>query len=309
MDTTTPAPRCVWDLKAQLGEGPVWAAAEQALYFVDIVGSAIHRYVPETGETKSWAAPRPPGFLVPVADGTFMCGLKDGLHGFDPATGQFTAQAVVEPDRPGNRINDGYVDPRGRLWFGTMDDGETTPSGALYSVTRAADGALRIVRHDEGYVVTNGPALSPDGRTLYHNDSHRQSIYAFDVHDDGTLKNRRVFARLAEGYPDGVVVDSAGCLWVGVWGGSRIERFAPDAQRLAPVPVPARNVTKIAFGGPDYRTVFVTTARKGLTPEILAEQPLTGGLFTFHVDVPGQAQACFPAREVRELGREMNTRS
>ncbi|MCE2579844.1 SMP-30/gluconolactonase/LRE family protein [Komagataeibacter sp. FNDCR1] len=305
MDTMTP--QCIWDLKAQLGEGPVWVAAEQALYFVDIVGSAIHRYVPATQATTSWQAPRRPGFLVPVADGTFMCGLQDGLHAFDPVTGRFSAQAVVEPDKPGNRINDGYVDPRGRLWFGTMDDGEASPSGALYCVTREGDGALRIVRQDEGYVVTNGPALSPDGQTLYHNDSHRQSIYAFDVSGDGALANRRVFARLSEGYPDGVVVDSAGCLWVGVWGGGRIERFAPDGQRLAPVMVPARNVTKVAFGGEDYRTVFVTTARKGLEADVLAAQPLTGGLFTFRVDVPGQEQATFPASGVRELGRELHS--
>ncbi|MCJ8352676.1 SMP-30/gluconolactonase/LRE family protein [Novacetimonas hansenii] len=305
MDTMTP--QCAWDLKAQLGEGPVWAEAEQALYFVDIVGSAIHRHVPATGAQASWKAPHRPGFLVPVADGTFMCGLQDGLHVFDPRTGHFSAQAVVEPEQPGNRINDGYVDPRGRLWFGTMDDGETSPSGALYSVTRQADGSLRIVRQDEGYVVTNGPALSPDGRTLYHNDSQQQSIYAFDLSDDGMLSNRRVFARLTDGYPDGVVVDSAGCLWVGVWGGGRIARFLPDGQGLPPVIVPARNVTKIAFGGADYRTVFVTTARKGLSDDVLATQPQTGGLFTFRVDVPGQPQATFPANGLRELGRELRT--
>lgn len=286
------APRCVWDLRATLGEGPVWAEGEQALYFVDIVGRAIHRYRPESGETTSWEAPNRPGFLVPLSDGTFLCGLKDGLHRFDPATGRFNLDLLVEAELPDNRINDGHVDRLGRLWFGTMHDAETSPTGSLYAVTQEA-GRLHIHRQDEGYIVSNGPALSPDGRTLYHNHSPAQTIFAFDVDDAGGLSNRRVFATLADGYPDGIAVDSAGFLWVGVWQGGRIERLAPDGTRVDPIPLPARNVTKVAFGGPDYRTVFVTTARKGLSPAQLDQEPLTGGLFAFGTSIPGQTQAAF----------------
>ncbi|GAN85933.1 transcriptional regulator [Komagataeibacter intermedius TF2] len=171
-----PQPHCVWDIRAELGEGPVWSVREQALYFVDIVGQAIHRFHPASGARASWSAPQRPGFVAPVSDGTLMCGLKDGLYCLDPATGVFRRDVAVEPDLPGNRINDGSVDSKGRLWFGTMDDGESTPSGALYSVTREGTG-LSVLRHDEGYIVTNGPGISPDGRRLYHNHSPAGIIY------------------------------------------------------------------------------------------------------------------------------------
>lgn len=294
----TPAtqhPCCVWDIRAQLGEGPVWSTREQALYFVDIVGQAIHRLDPASGAKASWQAPARPGFVVPVSDGTLVCGLKDGLYRLDPRTGAFERMLAIEPEHPGNRINDGCVDSRGRLWFGTMDDGEGTPSGALYSMTRQAHG-LDLLRHDEGYVVTNGPGISPDGTRLYHNHSPAGVIYVFDLAADGSLSNRRVFARVEDGYPDGVVVDSAGTLWVGVWNGGRIERFRPDGTRLEPIAMPAQNVTKVAFGGADLRTLYVTTARKNTPDDVLARYPQAGSLFSLRVDVPGQVPHAFPAR-------------
>ncbi|BAK84970.1 SMP-30/gluconolactonase/LRE family protein [Komagataeibacter medellinensis] len=295
-------PHCVWDARAELGEGPVWSVREQALYFVDIVGQAIHRFHPESGQHASWSAPQRPGFVVPVSDGTLICGLKDGLYGFDPASGRFDCMVAVERELPGNRINDGCVDSKGRLWFGTMDDGEATPSGALYSVTRGKGRTLDVLRHDEGYVVTNGPAVSPDGTKLYHNHSPAGIIYVFDLAPDGALSNRRVFARVTDGYPDGVVVDSAGTLWVGAWNGGRVMRFAPDGTELPPIALPAVNVTKVAFGGPDLRTLYVTTARKNTPPDVLARYPQAGGLFSLRVDVPGQEPVAFPVDEMDALG-------
>lgn len=289
-----PHPQCVWDIRAQLGEGPVWSTREQALYFVDIVGQAIHRLDPASGARASWQAPARPGFVVPASDGTLVCGLKDGLYRFDPRNGAFHRMVEVEPEHPGNRINDGCVDSKGRLWFGTMDDEEGTPSGALYSVTRSARG-LDLLRHDEGYVVTNGPGISPDGTRLYHNHSPAGLIYEFDLATDGSLSNRRIFARVDNGYPDGVVVDSAGTLWVGVWNGGRIERFQPDGTRLEPIAMPALNVTKVAFGGADLRTLYVTTARKSTPDDVLARNPQAGSLFSLRVDVPGQEPYAFPA--------------
>ncbi|MCE2565913.1 SMP-30/gluconolactonase/LRE family protein [Komagataeibacter sp. FNDCF1] len=295
-----PQPHCVWDIRAQLGEGPVWSMREQALYFVDIVGQAIHRFHPADGRHDSWAAPLRPGFVVPVSDGTLVCGLKGGLYRLDPGTGQFTCLAAIERELPGNRINDGCVDSKGRLWFGTMDDSETAPSGALYSVTRHA-GGLDVQRHDEGYVVTNGPAVSPDGTKLYHNHSPAGIIYVFDLAPDGGLSNRRIFARVTDGYPDGVVVDSAGTLWVGAWNGGRIMRFTPDGVELPPVAVPAVNVTKVAFGGPDLRTLYITTARKNTPPDVLDRFPQAGSLFSMRVDVPGQPPVALPVDEVTAL--------
>ena len=298
---TSAQPHCVLDIRAELGEGPVWSVREQALYFVDIEGQTIHRFHPEEGRHVSWPAPQRPGFVAPVSDGTLICGLQGGLYGFDPESGRFACALSVEHDLPGNRINDGCVDQTGRLWFGTMDDGEATPSGALYSVTRQGSG-LGVLRHDEGYVVTNGPAVSPDGTKLYHNHSPAGIIYVFDLAPDGSLSNRRIFARVTDGYPDGVVVDGAGTLWVGAWNGGRGMRFAPDGTELPPIAVPAVNVTKVAFGGADLRTLYITTARKNTPPDALARYPQAGSLFSLRVDVPGQEPAVFPADEMGALG-------
>nr|WP_294914431.1 SMP-30/gluconolactonase/LRE family protein [uncultured Neokomagataea sp.] len=285
-------PICVYDIRATLAEGPVWSAAENALYFVDIVEEKVHRFVPATGERTVWTAPDRIGFLLPVEGGTFLAGLRDGLHRFDPKTGGFSVDTVVEPEHPGNRLNDGCVDAKGRIWFGTMDNGETHPTGSIYRVLRGEKG-LEVTHHDEGYTVSNGPTVSPCGKVLYVCDSPEQRIYAFDVDEAGELSNERVFATLTEGYPDGIVTDSEGTVWSGVWGGSKILRFLPDGTQLEPIAMPVSNVTKITFGGDDLRTVYVTTARKGLSEEALAREEQAGSIYAFRTDVPGLAQRQF----------------
>ncbi|EHH69195.1 SMP-30/gluconolactonase/LRE family protein [Gluconobacter morbifer] len=285
-------PECILDLRAMLGEGPVWAEAEQSLYFVDIAAAKVHRFTPSSGALKTWDAPDRVAFLLPTTKGTFLAGLPKGLHRFDPQTGTFSEDAVIEPDYPHNRLNDGCVDPQGNAWFGTMDDNEKEPSGSIYRVIHTKDG-LRVARHDEGYTVSNGPAVSPDGTVLYVCDSPEQTIYAFDVGEDGTLSGERVFARLENGYPDGVVTDRDGNIWAGTWGGGRISRFRPDGSELPSIPMPVSNVTKVAFGGEDWKTVFVTTARKGLSEDVLKKEPHAGSLFAFRTDVPGIPQRLF----------------
>jgi xylono-1,5-lactonase len=281
-------PVCVWEAGAQLGEGPVWVARERSVYFVDIKQRLLHRYNVETGARQSWSAPAQPGFVLPHGDGSMLVGLQGGLHRFTPEDGRFVLAVPVETERPGNRLNDGYVDAQGRLWFGSMDDAETEETGTLYRAD--ADGLVRAQGH--GYVITNGPAMSPDGRTLYHVDTLRRAIYAFDVAADGELERRRLFAAHAEpGYPDGLAVDSQGYVWSASFGGGRIERYAPDGTSAGRVVFPCSNVTKLAFGGDDLRTVYATTARKGLDAETLAREPLAGALFSFRAPVAGQPQA------------------
>lgn len=285
-------PVCLSEFRAVLGEGPVWIKAENSFYFVDIVSHRIHRYSLTDGSLSGWDAPNRTGFLLPVSDGTFLAGLPDGLHRFDVKKGYFERACVIEPDDEENRLNDGCVDQRGRIWFGTMDDGESRESGSLYRVDHR-NGQLDISHWDSGYTVSNGPALSPCGRVLYACDSPRQRIYAFDVAADGRLTGKRIFATFTKGYPDGVVTDSEGNLWCGTWAGGQITRFRPDGTMMDPIALPVANVTKVAFGGDDYRTVFVTTARKGLDPEELAAQPQAGGIFAFRTDVPGNPQHSF----------------
>ncbi len=281
--TANPEPRCVWPVAATLGEGPLWSEPEQALWFVDIKQNHIHRFDPASGAKQTWDTPQSPGFIVP--DGSaFIVGLQSGLHLFTPETGAFALLYPVDADKPGNRLNDGARDPSGRLWFGTMDNGEAAPTGSLYRLD--LDGPKAV---DSGICITNGPCFSPDGKILYHTDTLKKTIYAFDLAEDGTLSNKRVWVRIEDGagYPDGSVTDAEGCVWVGLYAGWAARRYAPDGKLISAVRFPCANITKLAFAGPDLKTVYATTAWKGLSAADRAAQPLAGGLFCFESEVAG----------------------
>jgi xylono-1,5-lactonase len=282
---------CVADVKASLGEGPVWVEAEQALYWTDIYGRLIHRRAFADGAPASWETPFRVGSLAPRAAGGFIAGTDRGLGLVDPERGRFALFADPEPDRPANRFNDGKVDREGRFWAGTMDDSEKAALGALYRV----DPNLAWTRIDDGYRVTNGPAFSPDGRTLYHSDSARQVIYAFDLSAAGEAANRRDFARFAraDGYPDGMTVDSEGCLWVAFWDGWCLRRLSPAGEILDQLEMPVQRPTSCAFGGPGLDRLFITSARVGLDAAALAAQPQAGGLFLARPGARGLEEAPF----------------
>lgn len=275
----------IWDLKTTLGEGPVWSARERCVWFVDIKQRKLHRYGVDDGSKSSFDTPDQTGFALPAEDGSLICGVRGGLHRFDPATGRFEMILAVEEDRPQNRLNDGFVAPDGALWFGSMDDSEAGKTGALY---RWAHGKLE--RKDDGYGVTNGPALSPDGRTLYHNDTLDKKTYAFDCAEGGVLSNKRLFATMDEGFCDGPSVDSAGTVHIGLFNGWGIARFAPDGTSLGKIEMPVPAITKAVFGDDDLKTLYITTARLHQSDEQLAQTPTAGGLFRLRVDTPGQAQ-------------------
>jgi len=278
---------CAWSLQAELGEGPIWSPREDAVWFVDIKKDRIHRYEIASGRKRSYETPPSPSFMVAEEGATFVVGLQSGLHRFDPKTGDFAMLVAVEPERPGNRLNDGALDPRGRLWFGSMDNGEKEKSGSLFRLDPAGPVVV-----DTGYAITNGPCFSPDGRTLYHTDSTESTIYAFDVADDGTVGNKRVFVTIEDGagHPDGSVIDVEGCLWTCLFFGGAARRYSPQGEVLATVKFPCSNITKLAFAGADLKAAYVTTARHALNARQRAEQPLAGGLFRFQVEVPGLAQ-------------------
>jgi sugar lactone lactonase YvrE len=283
MDPTEP--RSVWNVAAELGEGPVWVERDRALWFTDIKKRKIHRFDPVRGERDSWDAPEQVGFVLPAEGGGFVAGLMSGLHRFDESTGRFTLIARMEPERPNNRLNDGVVDPAGRLWFGTMDNGETAKTGAFYRYERGSVEPSGL----EGIAITNGPALSPDGRILYFVDTRAGTIDAADVANDAMLGPSRPFARIdpADGFPDGPTVDSEGCVWIGLYAGWEARRYSPAGELVGRVRFPVANITKIAFGGDDLRTAYATTARQLLTPSQIELQPQAGDLFEFRVDVPG----------------------
>ena len=278
-------PSVAWALEAELGEGPVWVERDQALWFVDIKKQLIHRFDPASGDKQSWEAPQQVSFLFPAESGGFVAGLHHGLYRFDERDGSFELIVEVEPDKPNNRLNDGVVDIEGRLWFGTMDNAEQSQSGAFYCF---ADGTLTHTGV-EGIAITNGPAVSPDGRTLYLVDTKEGTIEAADIDDDGKIGARRPFVKVdaADGHPDGPTVDSEGCLWIALYDGWEVHRYSPIGDLLERIRFPVSNITKIAFGGPDLRTAYATTARQLLKPDDIARQPQIGDLFEFAAGIAG----------------------
>lgn len=269
---------CLIDSRSMLGEGPIWVAAESALYWVDIKEPSVNRYSLGTQKTHKWQMPGQIGFILPRRSGGFVVGMQGRLFLLSPEMEILQPLSEFQVDDPDNRLNDGFCDPQGRLWFGTMDDGEVRDSGALYRLGR--DDRVKLM--DDGYCITNGPVISPDGASLYHNCSNERRIYVFDLSDDGTLSNKRIFYELSEdeGFPDGMTVDSEGGIWCAFWGGAQVVRFDPNGSKIGSLCVPVPNVSSCIFGGHDLSTLFITTARKGLSESELQEFPLSGGIFS-----------------------------
>jgi sugar lactone lactonase YvrE len=277
--------RLAWDVGAELGEGPVWVERDQALSFTDIKRQKVHRLDPASGDRSSWDAPEQIGFVLPARSGGFVAGLQSGLYRFDPDRGSFDLLAEVEPDLPDNRLNDGVVDPAGRLWFGTMDNKERGKTGAFYRFDERGLAKTNVT----GVAITNGPAVSPDGQLLYWVDTLGGTISVCDISGDGSLGPSRPFASISpqDGYPDGPTIDAEGCVWISLYAGWEARRYSPAGDLVERVAFPVANITKIAFGGAGLRTGFATTARQLLKPEELERQPLAGGLFEFTSEVPG----------------------
>jgi D-xylonolactonase len=280
---------CIADVRATLGEGPIWVAREAALYWVDIAGQKVFGWSEREG-TRTWEPPLPITTLAPRADGGFVAAGHDGFLAFEFG-GEITVLDNPEPDRESNRFNDGKVDRAGRFWAGTMDRHEREACGALYRL----DPNLESIRIDDGYRVTNGPAFSLDGRTMYHTDSALQRVYAFDLAADGSATNRRVFAQFGDGdgYPDGMTVDAQDCVWIAFWDGWCVRRLSPAGERIAELKVPVQRPTSVAFGGPDLGRLYITSARRDLTTEELIAQPQAGGLFVTVPGVRGVAEPLF----------------
>lgn len=274
---------------ALLGEGPTWDPRDASLWWVDILGPAVWRWTAEG--VRRFDPPFQVTALAPHTAGGFIAATARGPAHIDPLADRWEPFEVgnPEPDRPANRTNDGKLDRAGRFWFGTMSDGEA-PTGAFYRVDH--DGAT--TRVGDGYRVTNGPAFSPDGRTMYAADSPLRLIHAYDLAADGTATNRRDFARFEPygGAPDGMTVDCEGALWCAFWDGGCLRRFAPDGARLAEIPVPVRRPTSVTFGGPDLATLYITSASVDL-----AGTPGAGDVYALKPGVAGLPDTLFGAAQ------------
>lgn len=295
---TGASPHCVLPAKALVGEGPVWSQSERALWWVDIVQQVLHRFEPESGLNRSWPMPGRPGCLALRRNGGVVVALPDGFAFFDPETGVLESLGGHSPGRTGARFNDGVVSPEGRFLATTMQS--APPFDAPIQTVQVLHTDLTTSRLTGGLRVGNGLAFSPDGGILYLADTHAHhaAVWSFDWHsDEARVSNQRLFFDPAQiaGLPDGAAVDSEGFYWFAAVGGWQIVRLTPDGRLDQTISVPVEKPTKVAFGGPDLKTLFVTSISIGLEPGTEANQPDAGGVFAVDVASKGLPTSFFGA--------------
>ena len=277
-----------------LGESPFWHPDEAALYWCDIPGKKLNRWHPGSAAHASWSFDTEPGCVAPLPGGRLLLAMRDGLFRFDPQSGARQRLSPPPYDPKHERFNDGKADPQGRLWVGTIYEPRTSAAAALYRW----DGS-KLQRMAGEMTVSNGLAFSPDGRTMFWADTPTHSVKAYDFNAaEGTLGPARVLASFAVkeagqdlslygGRPDGAAVDVEGAYWCAMFEGQRLLRLAPDGTLLQALKLPVRCPTMPCFGGPDLRTLYITTSREKRPAEELAAQPLAGCVLHTRVDVPG----------------------
>lgn len=291
----------ILDAQNATGESPVWVAAEQALYWVDIPNRELLRWKAADASVSRWAGDQMIACIARRvgAANRWVAGMEDGIFDIAPqpdGTLQATRLADVAHANAGMRFNDGRCDRQGRFWAGTMvmDMAAGISAGALYRFDGSLSGA-RLNAQLQDLVVPNGLGFSPDGRTMYLSDSHPsvQTIWAFDYDiDSGTPSNRRLFVDMNQypGRPDGAAVDVDGCYWICGNDAGLIHRFTPDGRLDRSLEVPVKKPAMCAFGGPGLDTLFVTSIRPGGD---LSDQPLAGGLFALRPGVSGLEEPRF----------------
>lgn len=245
-----------------LGEGPLWSAREDAVFWVDILGKRVSRLSLADGAVTGWDVPEPVGWVIERERGGFIAGLASGFVELDLAP--LAIRPIVDPE-PGvatNRMNDAKADAAGRIWAGTMPYSCEGDSGAFYRL----DPDRSCTRVDAAYCIPNGPAIAPDGGMMFHTDSARRTIYRMTINDDGSLGPRAAHIVFAPewGSPDGMTLDADGHLWVAHWGTGQVSRFDSDGVRERSIALPASQITSMTFAGPGLDRMFVTSAADGV---------------------------------------------
>jgi sugar lactone lactonase YvrE len=275
--------------QTHLGEGIRWDARRDEMLAVDILTGGVYRArVRDDGaleRVRAYQLPGTVGMIAPVeGDEGWLLGAG---RNFAYLASDGTHRTIAEVAPAGTRMNDGACDPQGRFWGGTLADDHHEGGGALYRLGR--DGQVELML--DGLTISNGLGWSPDGGTMYLVDSGPRVIHAFAFDaDHGTISAGRILVTVPEdaGAPDGMTVDAAGDLWVAIYGGGRVNRYAPDGSLRKAYPIPARQCTCCAFGGPGLHRLFVTTATEGWTDEQRRAEPAAGLVYRVDTDATGQ---------------------
>jgi sugar lactone lactonase YvrE len=282
-------------VNAQLGEGPLWSSSKQLLYWLDIIAPAIHRFDPESGINQTTRMRQSVCALVETADGGTVGAVDDGLAFIDPISGKFDVIANPLPDRK-RRFNDGSCDRRGRFWSGSMM--REQPYDGVNSLYKL-DTDLTVTEMDTGLILSNGIGFSPDDTVMYLSDSIQKTVFAYDFDlAEGSIKNKRGLITVADddGFPDGLTVDSEGCIWLCHWDGWRVTRHSPDGKIIDFIDMPVPRPTSCIFGGSDLKTLFITSAIMDLDADELKKSPLSGDLFVVSLSVPGLPEPKFAGK-------------
>ncbi|MCM3719005.1 SMP-30/gluconolactonase/LRE family protein [Fictibacillus phosphorivorans] len=279
--------------KAALGEGPCWDSKKGVLYWVNILGKTVNIYDPKTNENKEIHVGQQVGTVVPRESGGVVVAMQKGFYFLDSETEQLTEIVDPEEQLPENRFNDGKCDPYGRFWAGTLSLSEEEGKGSLYCL----HSDFNVEKKVGDLTISNGLAWSPDHRFMYLIDTPTRKVTRFDYDGEtGAIDNPVpvIEFKEGEGFPDGMTIDEEGMLWIAHWNGAQVSRWNPETgEQLTSISVPALNVTSCTFGGPDLKTLYITTARKNMTEEEWGKYPLTGGLFKVETDVKGSPAYSF----------------
>ncbi len=277
--------RCIADVKCTLGEGPVWDDKNQVLYWVDIIDKKIYRLNPSADKLDWWNTPEYVGFIVLKKEGGLLAGFKTGLHHVTLKDNHEIDATRIDRVNEGVdyiRFNDGMCDNFGRIWGCTMDMNQKEPLGKFYCY----DGRLNRTLVDEGYVVSNGPALSPDGQFLYTvetvgSSDFQNGIYVAKATGEKTFGNKELLIswKKYSGAPDGIITDADGNLWIGEFGGDTVRCYSAGGELRQEIQIPARNITKPVFGGCNRDVLYVTTGTIRTEDYLLDQYPQTGGVF------------------------------
>ncbi len=287
----TGEPEILWRSNCILGEGVLWVKDHNSIYFVDIKKKKIHILNLKNKRKKTIKVNRQIGFIVHVKKNTFILGLEKELRIVDLKSKKLLKSIFIEKNLPNNRINDGKIDPKGRLWFGTMDNSEKSiKSGSLYCL----DKYLNIHEVDKNYFITNGPAFLNEN-SFYHTDSKKRIIYKIKINKKLKIIKKEIFIKLnsKNGFPDGMTLDKNNNLWVACFDGSKLLVFNKKGKLKHKVNFPVKNVTNCTFGGKNNKKIFVTSAKKSMSKSELRKYVFSGSLFSVKSNIKGITQKKF----------------